>query len=147
MKPLIRLLVLLVLAGACLEAKTLGQQPPDRPVRPAIRVNGEATVTAKPDQAEINIGVVTQASTGQAAATQNAQKQDAVLAELRKVLGTAPEIKTISYSLTPNYRYPRDGGQPTITGYTATRYQCRPGQDKRPHAGRQDYRRRHAIGG
>ncbi|MFY9608883.1 MAG: SIMPL domain-containing protein [Blastocatellia bacterium] len=96
------------------------QQPIDKTGRPTIRVSGEATVTAKPDQAEINIGVVTQAATGQAAATQNAQKQDAVLSELRKLLGAAADIKTISYSLTPNYRYPKEGGQPTIAGYTAS---------------------------
>ncbi|HYV07150.1 MAG TPA: SIMPL domain-containing protein, partial [Blastocatellia bacterium] len=96
------------------------QGPPDRPLRPTIRVTGEATVTSKPDQAEINIGVVTQAGTGQAAAAQNAQKQDAVLSELRKVLGSSAEIKTVSYSLNPNYRYPKEGGEPTIAGYTAS---------------------------
>lgn len=96
------------------------QEPADKTHRPTIRVSGEATVTAKPDQAEINIGVVTQAATGQAAATQNAQKQDAVLSELRKLLGATADIKTISYSLTPNYRYPKEGGQPTIAGYTAS---------------------------
>jgi uncharacterized protein YggE len=98
----------------------VAQDAADKPVRPTIRVSGESTVQAKPDQAEIEIGVVTQAPTGQAAATQNAQKQDAVLAEMRKVLGPRAEIKTISYSLSPNYRYPKEGGQPTISGYTAS---------------------------
>ena len=100
--------------------EVLAQEPIDKAPRPTIRVSGEATVTAKPDQAELNIGVVTQAATGQAAATQNAQKQDAVLSELRKLLGAAADIKTISYSLSPNYRYPKEGGQPTIAGYTAS---------------------------
>lgn len=107
-------------AISAVHAEALAQDPADKPVRPTIRVTGEATVTAKPDRAEINIGVLTQATTGQAAATQNAQKQDAVLSELRKVLGLAAEIKTISYSLSPNYRYPKEGGQPTIAGYTAS---------------------------
>ena len=107
-------------ATILIQAEALAQDSPDKLTRPTIRVNGEATVSAKPDQAEINIGVVTQATTGQAAASQNAQKQDAVLSELRKMLGAAAEIKTISYSLNPNYRYPREGGQPTITGYTAS---------------------------
>jgi hypothetical protein len=84
-----------------------------------IRVTGESTVTTKPDQAEIDLGVMTQAATGQAAAAQNAQKQDAVLAALRKALGPGAEIKTINYSLSPNYRYPKEGGQPTVSGYTA----------------------------
>jgi uncharacterized protein len=85
-----------------------------------IRVTGEAMVTAKPDQAEIGLGVMTEAATGQAAAAQNAQKQDAVLAELRKMLGPGAEIKTISYSLSPNYRYPKEGGQPAVSGYTVS---------------------------
>jgi len=88
--------------------------------KPVIRVSGESTVHARPDQAELSLGVVTQASTGQAAAAQNAQKQDAVIAQLRKTLGTGAEIKTVSYSLSPNYKYPKEGGQPTIAGYTAS---------------------------
>jgi uncharacterized protein YggE len=35
-------------------------------------------------------------------------------------LGAGADIKTVSYSLQPNYRYPQGGGEPTITGYTAT---------------------------
>lgn len=107
-------------AISVLHAEALAQDSAEKPVRSTIRVTGEATVTSKADQAEINIGVVTQATTGQAAVTQNAQKQDGVLLELRRVLGAAAEIKTISYSLSPNYRYPKEGGQPTITGYTAS---------------------------
>ncbi len=109
-----------IAAIGLVHAESPAQEPIDKTPRPTIRVSGEATVTAKPDQAEINIGVLTQAATGQAAATQNAQKQDAVLSELRKLLGAAADIKTISYSLSPNYRYPKEGGQPTIAGYTAS---------------------------
>jgi uncharacterized protein YggE len=64
--------------------------------------------------------VVTQAATGQAASSQNAQKVDAVLSQLKKLLGQGAEIKTLSYSLSPNYRYPKEGGEPTISGYTAS---------------------------
>src|SRR5262249_41484940 len=96
------------------------QETIDKVSRPTIRVIAEAVVTVKPDRAEINIGVVTQAPSAQAAATQNAQKLDSVLADLRKVLGSAAQLKTINYALTPNFRYSREGGQPTITGYTAS---------------------------
>ena len=106
---------LIVCAG-----EAVAQDSADKIVRPSIRVTGDSTVTVKPDQAEISIGVVTQASAAQAAAAQNAQKQDVVITELRKLLGAGADIKTISYSLSPNYRYPKEGGQPTITGYTAT---------------------------
>jgi hypothetical protein len=86
---------------------------------PAIRTTGEATVMARPDRARIDIGVVTQAATAQAAGAQNARQLETVLAELRKALGPAADIRTASYSLHPNYRHPRDGGQPAVTGYTA----------------------------
>jgi uncharacterized protein YggE len=92
-------------------------QPPSRP---NLRVTGEATISANPDQAQIDIGVTTQSPTAQAAAANNATKLDAALAELRRLLGASADIKTVSYSLSPSYRYPREGGQPTITGYTAT---------------------------
>lgn len=93
----------------------------ERTTPPSVSVMGEATATARPDQAELQIGVVTQASTAQAAAAQNAKQSDKVIAELRRLLGPNADIKTINYSVSPNYRYPnpREGGQPTITGYTA----------------------------
>jgi len=113
-------LLLIVCFLSVLGGAARSQEPVDRTIHPSIRVTDEATVTVKPDQAEINIGVVTQAATAQAAASQNAQKQDAVISELRKILGPGADIKTISYSLNPSYRYPKDGGQPTIAGYNAS---------------------------
>lgn len=97
-----------------------GHEAMQQSLPPSIRTMGEATLTVKPDQARIDIGVVTQAEHAQPAAVENAQKLETALAELRKLLGPEADIKTISYSLTPNYRYPKQGGTPTITGYTAT---------------------------
>jgi uncharacterized protein YggE len=85
-----------------------------------IRATGEAVIRARPDQAQIELGVSTQAPTAQAAAAQNAAQLEAVLARLRKLLDRKAEIRTATYSLVPNYRYPREGGKPEITGYTAT---------------------------
>src|SRR5690606_203019 len=86
---------------------------------PSIRTTGEATVVVKPDRAQIDIGVTTEAPSSQAAVTQNAQKQDAAIAKVREILGAGADIKTISFSVTPVYRYPRDGER-TLTGYSAT---------------------------
>jgi hypothetical protein len=88
--------------------------------RRLVRATGDATLSVKPDQAKINVGVVTQANTAQEASTQNATQVDAVLARLRQVLGAAGEMKTVGYSLTPNYKYPQGGGTPTLTGFTAS---------------------------
>jgi uncharacterized protein len=109
------LLVILV----CFSLPTAAQEQVEK-LPPKIRVSGEATVMAKPDQLQLDLGVVTQAQTSETAAAQNARQLDAVLAELRKALGPAAEIETISYTLHPNYQYPREGGKPTVTGYTAT---------------------------
>jgi uncharacterized protein len=86
----------------------------------SVRATGDAVVYAKPDQAKIDIGVITQAPSAQAAASQNAAQTQGVLDKLRAAVGAKGDIKTISYSVTPNYQYPRDGGKPAITGYTAT---------------------------
>jgi hypothetical protein len=107
-------------AGWALACPAAAQDPAGRPLPPSIRVMGQATVSARPDQAQINIGVVTQAPAAQEASAQNARQTDAVLAELRRTLGAGADIRTASYAISPNYRYPREGGQPTITGYTAT---------------------------
>lgn len=93
-------------------------QPEPRP--PSVQATGEAVIEAKPDQAKLNIGVVTQANTAQAAATQNAAQLHAAMDKLHPLLGSTGEIRTSGYSLQPNYQYPRDGGQPSITGYTAS---------------------------
>ena len=113
--------LLILIALAMPNGEVLAQQDSqDKNPRPSIRVTGEATITTKPDQGEIDVGVVTQAQTAQDAATQNAQKVEAVLSALRKAIGAGADIKTVGYSLNPNYRYPERGGQPTITGYTAS---------------------------
>ena len=103
-----------VLACA-LPATVLAQQPPVS----SIRVTGDARVTAKPDRVQIDIGVTTRAQQSQEAAAQNARQVDAVLAAVRKAAGPTAVLKTISYSLNPNYQYHPNGGEPTLQGYTA----------------------------
>lgn len=102
-----------------LAALALSAQTTTTTRRPYIRVTGQGEVAVKPDQASLAVGVTTMAATAQEAAGQNADRVTAVIAALRAVLGANAKIETISYSLSPNYVYPRDGGQPTLTGYTA----------------------------
>lgn len=90
-----------------------------QPTAPAVRAAGEGVVYAKPDRAKIDIGVVTQAATAEAASSQDAAQLQSVLAKLRNVLGQSTDIRTISYSLNPVYQYSKNGGKPTIDGYTA----------------------------
>src|SRR5215831_4987158 len=101
---------------ACTVTATVAAQQP--PVS-SIRVTGDARVTAKPDRVQIDLGVTTRAAKSQDAAAQNARQVDAVLAAVRKAAGPTAVLKTVSYSLNPNYQYHPNGGEPTIEGYTA----------------------------
>jgi uncharacterized protein YggE len=87
---------------------------------PSIRVTGVATATAEPDQAEIDIGVMTQAPTSQRAASENAARLTKVLDAVQRHVGAAGSTKTAGYSIRPDYRYPREGAKPEVVGYTAT---------------------------
>ncbi len=90
----------------------------------SIRVTGTATVTAKPDRARVDVGVVTQAAQSDNAVSQNARTFDAVMSALHKAFGQGTDIKALSYSLNPDYQYgvvsSASGGAPTIKGYTVT---------------------------
>jgi uncharacterized protein YggE len=97
-------------------ASALAQQP----TVSSIRVTGDARVTAKPDRVQIDVGVTTRSPTSQEAATRNAHDVDAVLAAVRKAAGPTAVLKTISYTLNPNYHFHPNGGEPTIDGYIAT---------------------------
>jgi uncharacterized protein len=119
MKQMLR--VCLVVAMVAATAAWADAQPAqDKSGRPYIRATGEATVSAKPDRARLEIGVVTEAGNAQNAAAQNATQTESMVTALRRSLGQTAEIHTSGYSLTPNFRYSKDGGQPTLSGYTAS---------------------------
>jgi len=101
-----------------LTTTAFSQQRAERPRPPSISVNGEATIAAEPDQAQIDIGVTTQARTAPEASRENAERLARVLAEVKKLLGKGDEVKTSGYALNPQYRYPQ-GGKPEIVGYQA----------------------------
>jgi uncharacterized protein YggE len=88
------------------------------PQTPHIRAIGNAVVSVKPDQAKLNFAVVTQGPAAAQAAASNAKRTTAVIDALKKALGAGAEIRTTNYSVSPNYNH-RDGGAPTITGFTA----------------------------
>ena len=110
--------LLILVASLLLPAASIQAQENARIRPPSVTAHGEAVITAEPDQAQIDIGVLTQARTAPDAAKENAEKLGRVLAQIKKLLGKGDEVKTTGYSLNPNYRYPQ-GGKPEITGYTA----------------------------
>ena len=88
------------------------------PRRGHIRAYGEATVAVKPDMAQLNVSIVTEAATAQEASESNATRSTAVFEKLRSVVGSAGEIRTLYYNVTPKYNY-RDSVA-ILTGFTAT---------------------------
>lgn len=84
----------------------------------SIRASGEATITAQPDQAQVSIGVVTQAATAEEASSQNAATTTRVLDAVKRVIKSKGELKTTGYSVMPTYKY-ANNTSPTITGYEA----------------------------
>lgn len=99
--------LLLPVAAVVAQAQTPG----------TVQASGSATINVNPDQAHLTVGVVTQASTAQDAASQNATQTTAMLAALTSVLGNRGMVQTIAYSVSPRY----NNAQPAaIIGYTAS---------------------------
>lgn len=88
--------------------------------KPYVQASGEATISVKPDQALVEIGVISQGSTAMAVSAQNARQTDAVLADLARVFGGSKKLRTTNYSVRPNYQYPKPGAAAAIAGFTAT---------------------------
>ena len=105
-------------AVLALAAPVVAQQLSIPPAVPHIRVHGEATVSAQPDRVQMDVGVISQAPTSQGATELNSKQSNAVIAELRKLVPVA-SIRTVNFSVNPNYQYPKEGSPPTILGYTA----------------------------
>jgi uncharacterized protein len=111
-------LIAVLASGALASLPAMSQLPPP-PAPSTIRVAADARVTARPDRAQIDLGVTNRAATSQQAAAENARQTDAVLAAARSAAGTGAQLQTVNYSITPHYQYPK-GGEPSVDGYTVT---------------------------
>lgn len=72
-----------------------------------------------PDRARIQISVQSRAATAAAAATENARKQSAVIAAIRKQGVADEQISTSNFSVQPEQRY-EPNKDPIIIGYVVT---------------------------
>jgi uncharacterized protein len=86
---------------------------------PQIAVTGRGEVKVSPDRATIQISVQTRGSTAAAAAAENANKQQAVLAALRALGLGNDQLSTINYNVYPEQRY-EQGKEPVIVAYNVT---------------------------
>lgn len=113
MSGFLRLTVLVLAASLAAASSATADEP-------IIRVTGEATLSVPPDRATIDLGVETENRNAGQVASENARKVDSVIQQLRKRFGKNVAVKTLRYSITPRYRYPKDGGQREKDGFTAT---------------------------
>ena len=108
-----RTVFLLFCAPLAVVAQTT--QPPH-----TVRASADATITAKPDHADVSFGVYSQGTTSEAASQANASLTTEVLSAVKKVIGSSGQIKTSGFFASPQMQYPKGGGTPKITGYSAT---------------------------
>ncbi len=90
------------------------------PAQNFVRASGYAAVSVKPDQLKLTVGVITQAATAQRSSEDNAAQMEKVLAKLQQVIGSTGDIKTVSYSVAPVYKYNSSDGTSTLIGYKTT---------------------------
>ena len=113
-----RIAIRLVIPLCCLlPLAAQNKRAADEPT--TLSVHGEATVSVEPDIAELDIGLLSQAQTSQAAADQNAAKSKQFVTQLQSLIAPGG-INSVNLSINPNYRYPKEGGAGVVTGYTAS---------------------------
>jgi uncharacterized protein YggE len=106
-----------ILAAALLASPALAQNVPP----PAISVSGEATVSAAPDQAQIDGGVTSEAKTAREASDANNAAMSKILLALKGAGIEENDYQTSRLSLQPQYPpNPNRTGPAAITGYRAS---------------------------
>jgi uncharacterized protein YggE len=104
---------LLASAAAALPVAAQTMRP-----EPVVRVTGAGQVRAAPDQAVADFAVETAGATAQAAAAENAQRMERVIAALVRAGVPRERIETRDYNVFPDYDpRPTETGEPRIRGY------------------------------
>lgn len=109
----------LILAGLLFSAPVSAQQATILPTSPSISIGSVGEIKVSPDRANIQMSVQTRAATAQAAATENAARQKAVIDALRALGLNANQISTIGYNVMPEQRYEQNR-EPVVIGYNVT---------------------------
>jgi len=97
------------------EADYIGKAPTEAGV---ITVAGEAKVVGTPDIAVVNVGMVTEGDNVSEVQTENSEKMNNLIAEIKKLGIDAADIQTTDYRVYPNYNY--DDGTRELAGYSVS---------------------------
>jgi len=84
---------------------------------PSINVTGTGTVTIQPDQATVDLSVVTVSPLAKNAQEENAAKMNSVIEALLKAGINRENIQTSGYTIWPEYNYGEKREKPEIIGY------------------------------
>ncbi len=86
-------------------------------IQDRVTVTGEGKITAAPDVAILNVGLITEGQTVNAAQKQNNDKMNNVIKAVKDEFKVeAKDLKTQNYSVYPKYNW--NNGRQTIIGYT-----------------------------
>lgn len=80
-----------------------------------VSFSGEGKISAAPDTAKVNLGLVTEGKESIAVQNENSEKMNKVIDYLKKEGINAEDIKTAQYNLSPKYEYSK--GKSTLVGY------------------------------
>lgn len=106
-----------VLIATCLVSLPALAQSAPQPLPHLLVVSGTGEVKAKPDQAMLSAGVVSEARSAADALAANSRDMNAVFATLKRLGIPDKSIRTSNFQVTPQYP-PYDSKQPhRITGY------------------------------
>jgi uncharacterized protein YggE len=94
---------------------TIGR-PPD--VRDTITISGQGTMTAKPDIARVEIGVVSEGEDVPSTQERNTEQANAIIAALNEFGISDEDVQTSNYQIFPQYDY--EDGKQTLRGYRVT---------------------------
>ena len=105
------LFALALTALAC--GAAMGQAPGEPGIRPpSITVTGAGEVQAKPDFAQVQVGVVTEGATAAEAMRKNNEAMSQLIAMIRKRGIEDRDLQTIQFNVSPRYSMTRISGSP-----------------------------------
>ena len=90
------------------------------PQESAFRVSATGDVYAKPDTAQISLGVKKEAKTVAKAQEEINKINSQLIDELKELGVKEKDIKTTQYGINPRYEYERQSGKRNLVGYSAT---------------------------
>src|SRR6056297_3144445 len=102
-----RFRLVLLCSGLLLLAGAVQAQNTDAPQR-TVRVSGEGTVNARPDQATVRFGIVTRADDPEAARAQNAEAAKGALNAVRELGVPESDLRMETLRLAPRREYNRE---------------------------------------